>query len=151
MASITQTLCSKLKTVSNRESLIYLIDDVLEGNLQDKQGAVERLGAYLTSIGMDTLDTSDNSLQKTKADLLSVVVVKVALPYIPKSEFLDRLHVIVSSAETPTLLEIRVDEGLKGGLVVYKEGKVVDMSFKTKVEKLFKQDTFRAKVLQILQ
>jgi len=151
MASITQTLCSKLKTVSNRESFLYLIDGVLESNLQDRQVAVERLDAYITSIGIDALDTSDSALQKTKADLLSVVVVKVALPYIPKSGFLGRLYSIVSSAETSTLLEISIDEGLKGGFVVYKEGKVVDMSFKTRVEKLFKQDTFRAKVLQILQ
>lgn len=151
MASITQTLCSKLKTVSEREALLYLIDGVLGGNLQGKQGAMEKLGTYLLGIGMNDLDTSDSSLQKIKADLLSVTVVRVELPYIPKTEFLEKLHAAVSSVDSPTLLEIGIDEGLKGGFVVYKGGKVVDMSFKSKVERLFKQDTFRAKVLQLLQ
>lgn len=151
MDSITLTLCSKLKSVTNRESLMYLIDDVLEGNIQNKQGAVEKLTSYLTGLGVSDFDTSDISLHNIKQALLAVEVAKVVLPYIPKTELLERLHAAVNPSDSPILLEVSVDEGLKGGFVVYKAGKVVDMSFKTKVEKLFKQDSFRAKVLQILQ
>lgn len=130
---------------------MYLIDDVLEGNIQNKQGAVEKLTSYLTGIGVNDFDISDISLQNIKQALLAVEVAKVVLPYIPKTELLERLHAAVSPSDFPILLEVSVDEGLKGGFVVYKAGKVVDMSFKTKVEKLFKQDSFRMKVLQILQ
>lgn len=130
---------------------MYLIDDVLEGNIQNKQGAVEKLTSYLTGLGVSDFDTSDISLHNIKQALLAVEVAKVVLPYIPKTELLERLHAAVNPSDSPILLEVSVDEGLKGGFVVYKAGKVVDMSFKTKVEKLFKQDSFRAKVLQILQ
>jgi hypothetical protein len=40
---------------------------------------------------------------------------------------------------------------LRGGFVVYKAGKVIDMSFKTRVERLFKEEAFKEKVQQILQ
>ncbi len=151
MDSITLTLCSKLKTVTNRESLVYLIDDVLEGKIQSKQEAVGKLTSYLTGIGVNDFDTSDISLQSVKQALLAVEVAKIVLPYIPKTELLERLHAAVSPSDSPILLEVNVDGSLKGGFVVYKAGKVIDMSFKTKVEKLFKQGSFRAKVLQTLQ
>jgi F0F1-type ATP synthase delta subunit len=151
MDSITLILCSKLRTVSNREFAIHLIDAVLGGNLHSKQGAMEKLSSYLAGIGVTDLDSSDTSLQNIKQSLLSVEVVKITMPYIPKTELIDRLHVAVSPLGVPILLEVNVDEGLRGGFVVYKAGKVIDMSFKTRVERLFKEEAFKEKVQQILQ
>jgi hypothetical protein len=151
MASITQTVCSKLKTTANREALIYLVDEVLTGKLVNKHVATGRLTSYLAGFGIEEGELSDFELQGLKADLLAVEIVKIVFPYVPSTGVLDRLYDSMCSHNTTLLIEVDVVESIKGGFIVYKAGKVVDMSFKTKIEKLFTQESFRAKILPLLQ
>ena len=151
MGSNIQTLRDTLLTTANRERFLYLVDAVVSAKEADKELAKSELTAYLIANKLELGDLSDTGLVNIKDSLLKATTAKLVFANMPSNELIVNLYKLITSLSDCMLLDIQVNSDIKGGFVLYISGKVVDLSFKHKVEKLFQQDAFKQKVLLLLQ
>ncbi len=136
---------SKLKTTLKREEILDELDKLVSGTYSSSGSPVNFEAPVCNECGID-VSASQDELQAIKKSLIDCVVVKVSTATFPDEQLLE---VIYSNIFTPNyvgLLELTVDESIKGGVVVYLEGRVFDYSLSNLVGELFKSSTFQQKL-----
>lgn len=83
----------------------------------------------------DKIDKSLRALLK-KVDTLEEV--KVILSFQPKLSFIEKLaYSLKSKLGKDIILDISVDPAILGGIMIISQGKIIDLSLKSKLEKYF--------------
>ena len=146
-----EPLILKIKTTSSRDELIFLIDALLNSKKDSTSLANEALKNFLIALNITDLDLEESDLAMLRKDLLAIPIIKITLASMPSDLIIEKLHKVLCPINKPSCLDLTIVNDIKGGLIVYKSGKVIDLSLKTRIEKLFKQDAFKQKVSQLIQ
>ena len=140
---------SKLKTTLRREEILDELDKLASGTYSGSGASVNVEAPVCKECGIDA-STSQDELQALRKSLIDCIVVKVTTAAFPDEQLLDVIYSNIFNPSYVGLLELSVDESIKGGVVVYLDGRVFDYSLSNLVGGLFKSSTFQQKLSSLV-